>query len=212
MCCKFPEELKAQNAFFFPMGWKFFFDPTIKVKKTSAQDSKLDGLVLLSPERKKYYSVEGAIKVYSRVLAQIDRLPEKFYAHVGLSPLEAEGSKRWHGEAERPDRLEEGGSNKRRKTAPDIPDEIAETNSVSTASSLDPSSAVQRHLDRSLTLGELYRRRCRRCKMCTREECQKCSSCKRNSSLTRSCKDVCLRKVSAANDFKVTFFAANLPC
>jgi hypothetical protein len=210
MCCKIPEEVKAQNAFCFPIGWQFFFDPTIKVKKTSGQD--LDGLVLLSPERRKYYSVEGAIKVYSKVLGQIDRLPEKFYPHVGLSPLEEEGSKRWHGEAERPDRLEEGGSNKWRKTMPDIPGEIAETNSLSTASSLDPSSVVQRHRDRPLTLEELYRRRCRGCKMCRREECQKCSSCKRNSSLTRSCKDVCLRKVSGANDFKVTIFAANLPC
>jgi hypothetical protein len=204
MCCKLPEELKAQNAYFFPIGWKFFFDPSIKVKK--AQDANLDGLVLLSPDGKKYYSVEGAIKQYSRVLRQIYLLPEKFYAQVGLSPLEQEGSKRGHGEAERPDRPEEGGSNKRRNTVSDIPDEIAETNSVSTASSL----ASQRYRDQQpFTLEELYRRRCRHCEMCRREECQKCSSCKQNSSLTRSCKDVCLRKVSAANDFKVTIFAAN---
>jgi hypothetical protein len=106
MCCKIPEELKAQGAWFFPIGWKFFFDPTIKVKK--AQDANLDGFVLLSPDGKKYYSVEGAIKHYSRVLRQDYMLPEKFYAYVGLSSLQEEGPKRVHGEAERPDRPEEG--------------------------------------------------------------------------------------------------------
>jgi hypothetical protein len=201
MCRKIPEELKAQNAFCFPIGWRFFFDPIINTSKSSISATTLDGLVLLGKSGKKYFTVEGAASHCRKELGPIDQLAEHFYAHVGLSPPEEEGSKKRRGEAEGLERPEERGSNKRRKT---VPDEIAATHSVSTASSLDPAPPVQHNRDQPLKLEELYLRRCRHCDMCIREECQKCASCKLNASRTRRCKEVCLRKVSAVNDSIVT--------
>jgi hypothetical protein len=197
MCYKIPEELKAQNAFFFPIGWRFFFD-SIKDTRNSAIPA-LDGLVIWGKSGKKYFTVEAAVNHCSKELGPIDKLAEKFYAQVGLSPPEEEDSKKRRGEG--PERPEERGSNKRRKT---LPDEIAATHSVSTESSLDPAPPVQQNRDQPLTLEELYRRRCKHCDRCIREECQKCASCKLNASRTRRCKEVCLRKVSAVNDFIVT--------
>jgi hypothetical protein len=81
MCQSLPLQTKALSAGNgFPDGWKFAFDGF------SERVSDGKALVVLSPNERRYHSVESAIKYNKLELKDVDA--SKFYAYVGYELVE----------------------------------------------------------------------------------------------------------------------------
>jgi hypothetical protein len=192
MCCRIPEAQRAQKAPFFPPGWTFLFDSTQEPHFFNpALARELDGLVILSPDGRRYRSVEGVLSKHTK-LRDLVPSPQCFYVHVGIHITSDDTKELQATKRQRTTKTDASGPSKRRKGTSDNPIELDTTDSPSVASSLPttPSRGL------SLTPTELYKRRCRNCLMCTKADCSKCATCVLNASRTRRNKEVCLRKVS----------------
>jgi hypothetical protein len=202
MCCTIREDRKAQKAPFFPPGWTFLFDCTQKPQFSNpALARKLDGLVILSPNCRRFRSVEGVLS-HCKKLNDLDPSPQGFYVHVGIHMTSDDTKELQKTKRQRIAETDASGPSKRRKGTRDIPIEIETIDSHSVASSLPttPSRGL------SLTPTELYKRKCRNCPMCTKADCNKCATCVLNASRTRRNKEVCLRKVSTVRSRVFTFY------
>ncbi|KAL3919917.1 MAG: hypothetical protein SGILL_003514 [Bacillariaceae sp.] len=77
------KKFKAQAAPALPQGWRFYFaDPKEMPWKLDDVPEGLEGLVLLSPEGKKYASVDKAYKALS-VGGHVTSMAKQFYADIG---------------------------------------------------------------------------------------------------------------------------------
>lgn len=91
MCRRVPLEKKIQPARGFPQeGWYFAFEGSAR--------SEYQGLVLISPSSRKYFTVEAAKNHHKTALADLD--PQVFYNYVGLEVTTAtESSRSYHSHA-----------------------------------------------------------------------------------------------------------------
>lgn len=193
MCIKIPADKKAQPAPFFPPDWTIIFDPTKKNRTVNSAFRKLDGLVIISPNGRRFRSIEGVKGSGScGAFGHIDTFA--FYAHVGMHMTIEESNVIDRSRMKRGINRERnlGVASKRQKLGAkfDIPIQIDAIEFPSDGSM----STVFRGI-KSLSPTELYRKKCGNCVMCTREECNKCATCLLNASRTRRLKEVCLRKV-----------------
>jgi hypothetical protein len=101
MCCKLDYQFKAQAAPSLPVGWRFYFaDPKEMPWKLDDVPEGLEGLVLISPEGKKFASVDKAYNALSAG-GDVNSMGKAFYADIGCNvkvqhPLQGKKfCKRW---------------------------------------------------------------------------------------------------------------------
>lgn len=100
MCCKQMEKDKYIAAPFFPPGWKFFFsgEEGVSLKTSSSTIFKKNkGLVLISPNRKRFGSADGAMKTLKSSLKFFSFLDkaarrDSFNRYIGLCNIPSENS------------------------------------------------------------------------------------------------------------------------
>jgi hypothetical protein len=223
MCCEIDKKHKAQIAKYFPPGWKFFFDPTVGNKNKSDVSSlvkKLDGLILLSPNGSRFYSVERAVNKNPALFSQLEVPPQRFYDYVGISFTNEE--MRALETPLRVQRQESLVAKRQKLTSPrnlHVPAEIQTFGDPSVDSSINlpamPDVASFPSNDKPLTPTQLYQRRCRCCARCRKRDCTKCRSCVFNACRTRKHKEVCLRKVcrvSFVYSLNSSIFVTRISC
>ena len=198
VCYKISPEHKSQLAPYFPEGegWRFFFDRNETKGKSVPVGfvEKLDGLILVAPNGRRYYSVESAVNTHKTLVDRVSTLLQ-FYSFAGIEITEAESKElmtplRKRG-AEKPIETfgEECGWGKRSRCTR-ISSEIETEDEPFEFPVIAP---APQELPFSPT--ELYKRRCKKCTMCLKESCGQCATCELNQSRTRKNKEVCLRKV-----------------
>ena len=150
-CCAIPSDKKAQQAPYFPRGWKYYFDAL-----ENRRFPHYDGLVILAPVgNRRYQNVGSAINQNKKAL-DLDPHPNTFYEYVGLQEM---------------DHIAPINSNVG----------IPRTSSVKREDIEEPLSRadLKEHVA-SANLEELAKVRCNNCLNCTRRPCKSCDSCQRN--------------------------------
>ena len=85
MCLELPEDEKAQPAFGFPAGWRFYFSNVIRPQYRGIRPI---GLALISPRQVVFRSVASAMNRYRKQFNCIPNLKRDFYAHIGEEYVE----------------------------------------------------------------------------------------------------------------------------
>jgi hypothetical protein len=87
ICCEKPDDEKSYEAPFFPVDWKYYFDPSkyldsSKDPNISPAELQFDGLVLRSPSGELFDSVETALRRTPVSFSEDPR--ERFYKRLGF--------------------------------------------------------------------------------------------------------------------------------
>jgi hypothetical protein len=159
---------------------------------------RLDGLVLLAPNGRRYRSVKRAMRQSPAALGKLDPSPLNFYDYVGLDRNLDDGDVSTGVQSSR-DSLSGGhggltaittGSKKR-----SFPAEYSVTKRSKTIENEEVGTASHDQ-EPPMTPSELFVNRCKKCVLCIADDCGRCATCIFNGGRTRRFKEVCLRKVS----------------
>ena len=172
-CCSISVDKKAQQAPYFPRGWRYYFDP-IEYRRYP----HYDGLVILAPNgNRKYQNIEGAIN-HNKTKLDLDPHPSTFYDHVGL------------------DKMDHIAPVYVRSSSVRSKERVSVASSSVPSLNMDEEPITRADLKEHVASGnleELAKERCSDCVNCTRGECKNCDSCYRN--LEKNTSECCIRRV-----------------
>ena len=172
-CCSISVDKKAQQAPYFPRGWRYYFDP-IEYRRYP----HYDGLGILAPNgNRKYQNIESAIN-HNKTKLDLDPHPSTFYDHVGLEKQDHIPAVYVKSSAVKSRVRTSVGSSS-------VPSINMDDEPITRAD-------LKQHVP-SANLEELAKERCNNCVNCTRTECKNCDSCYRN--LEKNTSECCIRRV-----------------
>jgi hypothetical protein len=189
-------ESKAQKAEHFPENWRFYFDPT---QTYSRLHLGLDGLVLLSPNGKRFRSVQRAMRQHRAALGNLELSPLNFYDYVGLDRNLDDGDVSMGVQSSRDSLSGDDGALTAVTTGSKKRSRPAESSVTKRSKTIESEEVgtVSHNQEPPMTPSELFVTRCKKCALCIADDCGRCATCILNMSRTRRFKEVCLRKVSS---------------